>query len=246
MIPTLRSIARFTFFGAYSIYTVVKYFALRAAGRSPADAARRIRHDWLRRVPRAVGLRIQKEGEPLDGTCLYVGNHVSSADPVLALTFFHANVVAKAEVRSYPVIGFGAALVGTIYVKREERESRARTASAIEEALSSGTSILIYPEGTTSAGPTTLPFRPRGFEAAERAGVPVQPIAHFYETSKAAYVGDMTFLGHFFELFKEPVIRAHVSFGPVLRGSETCDRAKAWIDERMLAYHAQYRDHAAQ
>jgi len=237
--------ARFGFFGAYSLYTVVKYFALRATGRSEAGAARKIRHDWLRRVPKAVGLRIMEEGAPFQGTCLYVGNHVSSADPVLTLSFVDANVVAKAEVRSYPVIGFGAALVGTIYVNREERESRARTASAIEEALSAGTSILIYPEGTTSAGPETLPFRPRAFEAAERAGVPVQPIAHFYETPKAAFIGDMTFLGHFFELFKLPVIRAYVSFGPVLHGPDTCDRAKAWIDQRMLAYHAQYRDHAA-
>ena len=245
MIPWLRSVARFAYFGLYSTYTVGKYFVWRILGHPPEEAARRIRRAWLRRMPPAMGLVIRKEGEPCTTTCLFVGNHISSADPVLTLSFVEANVVAKAEVRNYPVIGFGAALAGTIYVNREERESRNQTASAIQQALSAGTSILIYPEGTTSAGPLTLPFRPRAFESARLAGVPVQPVAHFYETSKAAYVGDMSFLGHFFELFKLPKINAHVAFGPVLHEGDTCAAAKSWIDARMLAYHAQYHGHAA-
>lgn len=245
MVGWLRSVGRFFFFGGYSVYTICRYFAWRVAGHAPEVAARRIRGLWLGRVPPAMGLRILPEGEPYPGPCLYVGNHVSSVDPVMALSFVEANVVAKVEVRRYPVIGFGASLVGTIYVNRDERESRSQTVSAIRDALQAGKSILIFPEGTTSAGPVTLPFRPRAFEAAAQAGVPVQPIAHFYETPKAAFVGDMSFLGHFFELFKEREIRGHVAFGPILRGEDALDAAKTWIDERMMAYHTQYRSHVA-
>ena len=106
------------------------------------------------------------------------------------------------------------------------------TANAIKETLQSGTSILVFPEGTTSAGPGTLPFRPRSFEAAQLAGVPVQPIAIVYKSPLVAYIDDDTFLPHFFRLFRLKSIHCRVAFGPLLYGTDTGYQARSWIEER--------------
>jgi 1-acyl-sn-glycerol-3-phosphate acyltransferase len=172
-------------------------------------------------------------GVPYTGTCLYVGNHITYIDPVVVLMHVDANVVAKAEISSWPLVGLGAYIVGTIFVKREEKSSREEAAKSIREALENGISILVYPEGTTSAGPGTLPFRPRSFDAAFLAGVPVQPVAVKYDSPSVAYVGDDTFLPHFFRLFKMKEIRGRVVFGPPMLGEDTCGRARQWIEEQL-------------
>jgi len=176
------------------------------------------------------------EGVPFEGPGLYVANHISYIDPVVALMHVDANVVAKAEILRWPLVGYGANLVGTIFVRREEKSSRQEAANTISDTLHNGKSILVFPEGTTSAGPGTLPFRPRTFEAASIAGVPVQPIAIIYDDPQVAFVGDATFLPHFFHLFKMKYIFGRVAFGPLLYGENTCNEAREWIEEQQAKY----------
>jgi len=145
-----------------------------------------------------------------------------------------ADVVAKSEISKWPLIGYGASIVGTIFVKRDQKTSRHKTATAIREALESKKSILVFPEGTTSAGPQTLPFRPRSFEAATLAGVPVQPVAIYYDSPLVAFVGDHTFLPHFFRLFRMKEIHGKVTFGPLLYGDDTCEQSYQWINDTMM------------
>lgn len=229
-----RSVYRFLYFVIFTLGGIAVYFWSLLWGTSRKDAGRKLRKRWLLKVPDHVGLRLDIEGTPYQGTCLYVGNHISYIDPILILKYVDANVVAKAEVAHWPLVGFGASIAGTIFVHRDRKSSRDETARAVREALESGISILVFPEGTTSGGPTTLPFRPRSFEAAYLAGVPVQPIAIFYESPKAAYIGKDTFIPHFFRFFRLKEIRAHVHFGELLYGPDTCDTAKRWIDDQMI------------
>jgi lyso-ornithine lipid O-acyltransferase len=232
----IRSVWRFIYF-AFSVTASLIGFVWKVIlGESKEMAGIRIRRRWLNRIPRRLGVRMQVEGIPHLGPCLYVGNHVTYIDPIAVLMQVDANVVAKAEVSSWPLVGLGAAITGTIFVKREEKNSREEAAQAIRDALQNGISILVFPEGTTSAGPGTLPFRPRSFEAAQSAGVPVQPIAIIYESPEVAYIGDHTFLPHFFRVFRMRYIRGRIAFGPPLYGEDTCSRAKKWIDETQSSY----------
>src|SRR5690606_40299830 len=86
------------FFASYTTLLIVRYFGWRAGGCTAVEAGRRVRRTWLRVIPSRMGLELQQEGEPFQGTCLYVGNHISYMDPVLILMFVDAHVVAKAEV----------------------------------------------------------------------------------------------------------------------------------------------------
>ncbi len=241
----LRVIIRFWYFVFYTMYCIVLFPILRLTGKAKKATARHIRRKWLNRIPRFMGLQLDCSGTPFQGPCLYVGNHISYIDPIAVLLQVDADVVAKAEIRRWPVVGFGAYLVGTLFVNREEKSSRQETAAAIRDALTRGDSILVFPEGTTSAGPLTLPFKPRSFLAAHLAGVPVQPIAIYYDIPLAAYIGDDTFLPHFFRLFRRKEIRGQIVFGPLMTGQDTADEAKAWIDGVQAAYHAQSNPHGS-
>jgi 1-acyl-sn-glycerol-3-phosphate acyltransferase len=216
------------------MFGIAGFFWAVLRGKSKEEAGPRLRRWWLSHVPWKLGLHMELRGEPYKGTCLYVGNHITYIDPVVVLTHVDANVVAKAEVSRWPLLGYGASIVGTIFVKREEKNSRTETAKAIREALENKISILVFPEGTTSAGPATLPFRPRSFDAAFLAGVPVQPVAIHYDSPSVAYIGNHTFLPHFFRLFRMKEIHGTVEFGPTLYGEDTCERARQWINDTLL------------
>ncbi|HJW30305.1 MAG TPA: lysophospholipid acyltransferase family protein, partial [Saprospiraceae bacterium] len=144
---------------------------------------------------------------------------------------------AKAEVKHWPLVGFGAHLVGTIFVNREDKSSRLETASAIRQALEEKDSILVFPEGTTTAGPGTLPFKPRSFVAAEMAKAKVQPFAIRYEDPRVAFIGNDTFLPHFFRIFRWRKVKGRIVFGPALSGSETAVQAEQWINDTQLTDH---------
>lgn len=234
---------RFFFFAFYTLYSIIRFFVNRISGKSPEDAAFIFRRKWLTRMPSVMGFKMKLVGEPYFGTCLYVGNHISYVDPVAVMSHVDAHVVAKAEVAKWPLVGFGAWLVGTIFVNREQKDSRTATAEAIYKALSEDTSILVFPEGTTTAGPQTIPFRPRSFEAAEKAEVPVQPIAIYYDNPEVAYIGTDTFVPHFFRLFKNKTITGRVEFGPLLYGPDTCGQAQTWINQSQTQYDSRYKSH---
>jgi 1-acyl-sn-glycerol-3-phosphate acyltransferase len=223
------------YFGFSTSFGIAGFFWKVLWGTPKEVAGPKLRRWWLSHVPWKLGLHMELKGDPYQGTCLYVGNHIAYIDPIVILTHVDANVVAKAEVSKWPLVGYGASIVGTIFVKRDQKSSRLETAIAIREALENNISILVFPEGTTSAGPATLPFRPRSFEAAHLAGMPVQPVAIYYDSPKVAFVGNHTFLPHFFSLFRMKEIHGKVTFGPLLYGTDTCDKAHQWINETMMS-----------
>ncbi len=231
-----RAVWRFIYFAISTLWSIAGFFVDLLLGKSRTQAGIRQRRRWLNHIPKRMGIRLRLEGTPHTGPCLYVGNHISYIDPVIVLMHTDANVVAKAEVARWPLIGYGAYIVGTIFVKRDEKDSRLATAQTIRDALMRGISILVFPEGTTTAGPEPMPFRPRSFDAALEAGVPVQPIAIIYDCPEAAFIGEDTFLPHFFKLFRLKYIRGRVAFGPLLYAGDTMTQAHGWIRDQQSTY----------
>lgn len=45
------------------------------------------------------------------------------------------------------------------------------------------------------------------------------------------YIGEDTFIPHFFRLFRMKHIYGTVVFGPLLYGEDTCAQARQWIDD---------------
>jgi 1-acyl-sn-glycerol-3-phosphate acyltransferase len=128
------------------------------------------------------------------------------------------------------VVGLLARSVGTIFIDRTNRKDVDRVIPLITEAMDGGRGVVLFAEGTSSAGAAVLPFRSSLLEAAVRAGFPVHCAALGYRVRHAdrpaqlsvCWWGDMTFTGHLIELMQLREIRAQLTFGD--KTFHTCDR----------------------
>ncbi|HYW75770.1 MAG TPA: lysophospholipid acyltransferase family protein [Gammaproteobacteria bacterium] len=164
-------------------------------------------HWWLRRLARVLGLRIRVRGRIPGGASLWCCNHVSWLDIVALGAVRDIVFVSKAEVGSWPLVGWLARAAGTVFLKRGAGQSQV-LCETLDASLRSGQSIAIFPEGTTSDGLSVKPMYPRLFGAAIAAGTPVQPVAlRFSERGAlslvAPFIGDDTFLAHLMRLLKQ-------------------------------------------
>ena len=98
-------------------------------------------------------------GEPGGVATILVANHVSWLDiPVLG-AIAPVRFVSKSEVASWPVIGWCARLMRTVFIERGSHGTVAAKASEVAAALKAGDEVVIFPEGTTSDGNRVLFFK---------------------------------------------------------------------------------------
>ncbi|MER5308448.1 lysophospholipid acyltransferase family protein [Streptomyces sp. NPDC002773] len=163
-----------------------------ATGLLPAAHRLALVRYWLRAVVRAFGVRVRYEGAPAaTGPLLVVANHVSWLDIPLIAAVLPGRMVAKAEVRRWPVLGTLAALGGTLFIDRDGLRALPTTVRAMTAVLAAGGRVIVFPEGSTWCGRAGGRFRPAAFQAALDAGCAVQPVRIDYRpTDAAAYVGD--------------------------------------------------------
>lgn len=182
-----------------ALRTGAKLAALRASPERPGRALARasILSEGCAQALRIHGVDLEVSGAKPPGPALLVANHVSYLDPIAILARWPCVPVAKVEVSRWPVFGPIARLAGIHFVDRSRPEDRARVVSSLAKTLHSGVSALNFPEGTTSDGARTKPFRSRGFEAARLAGVPIVPLAVRLEPPSLAWTGDASFLPHY-------------------------------------------------
>ncbi|MGI5365856.1 lysophospholipid acyltransferase family protein [Streptomyces iakyrus] len=166
-------------------------------GRIPASVVRR----WCRWIVRAAGVRVRITGAAAPtGGLLLVANHISWLDIPLLAAVRPARMLAKTEVRHWPVAGAVAARGGTLFIDRDRLRALPDTVARIAGALREGAAVAAFPEGSTWCGRAQGTFRRAVFQAALDAGVPVQPVRIGYRlsggraTTAPAYVGDDTLL----------------------------------------------------
>ena len=87
--------------------------------------------------------------------------------------------MAKRELLRWPLVGRVIRKVGHLTVERIRTSQSVADADRVTEALKSGTSVLVFPEGTFIRSPGILPFRLGAFKAAMETGSPVIPVVLF-------------------------------------------------------------------
>ncbi|WP_309052440.1 lysophospholipid acyltransferase family protein [Streptomyces sp.] len=189
-VPVARAVLRL----AAGIGTVLFGILLApAAAPLPADARHALVRLWVRAVLRAFGVLVRFPKAPARdaGPLLVVANHVSWLDVPLVAAVLPGRMVAKREVRGWPVLGTLAALGGTLFIDRNRLRSLPGTVRAMTDVLAGGGRVVVFPEGSTWCGRAAGRFRPAAFQAALDAGTDVQPVRLDYRpTHAAAYVGD--------------------------------------------------------
>ncbi|WP_243792555.1 1-acyl-sn-glycerol-3-phosphate acyltransferase [Saccharopolyspora gloriosae] len=155
---------------------------------------------WFRGLLRAFGVRLVVRGERPEADGLVVTNHVSWLDVVALMAVNPMRLLAKTELRSWPVVGPLAARVGTLYIDRERLSALPDAVRTVADALRDGSVVGAFPEGTTWCGLASGTYRPAVFQAAVDAGVQVRPVALRFTTASgapttiAAFVGAATLL----------------------------------------------------
>ena len=161
---------------------------------------------WMRSLAGILGLRIRVRGPRPARTALWCSNHVSWLDVVALGAIGEMGFVSKAEVRGWPLVGWLAQAAGTVFLQRGAGQS-AMVSNTLARRLRAGHSVLIFPEGTTSAGLEVKRLYPRLLGAAIDTATPIQPVALRFgergELSKTApFVGDDSFVAHLLRILK--------------------------------------------
>jgi 1-acyl-sn-glycerol-3-phosphate acyltransferase len=169
---------------------------------------------------------------PLDGAV--VSNHLSYLDILMYSSVRPFVMVAKTEVRGWPLFGWITSRAGTVYVERGGGpKTYPRVNAAMAEAYRRGLPVLFFPEGTTTDGAEVLPFRRGLFHSVLNEGVALRTAALRYRlescwTNEGATVGEdvcwwgeMGFVPHILRLLGLKGLSVTVQFGDeVLRRAD--------------------------
>ena len=197
-------------------------------------------HGWCRRIVRALGFGVVCEG-PLPAAdargLAIVSNHLSYLDILIYASVRPFVMVAKTEVRGWPLLGWITAQAGTVYVQRadqkalvpaEQRQTHTQVNALMAAAFASGLPVLFFPEGTTTNGAggaaSIVPFRRGLYHSVLNGGVPMKAAAVSYSldcqnpgvcvADHVCYWGDdATFAPHLFTALGLEGLNVRMRFG---------------------------------
>lgn len=176
---TLRGVLRLAVYGVWTAICIpVQMVLIRFSGRAKARFPRFYHRSCLR----LLGLSVTVKGKAVqDRPILFIANHSSYLDIPILSSQLAVSFVAKSEVGSWPFFGLLARLQRTVFVDRQARHKADEQRESISGRLQAGDSLILFPEGTSSDGNRTLPFKTALFAVAStRIGdqpLTVQPVS---------------------------------------------------------------------
>jgi len=204
---------------------------------------------------RLTGLRLNIQGRPGENVALYAANHASYLDiPVLGAAISGGVFVAKSEVAEWPLFGFLARISRTVFISRNGSDA-AQQRALLGARMNKGSSLILFPEGTSTDGSHVKRFKSSLFAALDDVTREawVQPVSIVYAHRKNAgplnqserenytWFGDMTLAPHLLNVFGIEGCEVEVAFHEPLKARDFMDRkhlastCESVISERLLA-----------
>ena len=189
-----------------------------------------------------TGVKVEQEGEPLHNQAvMLVANHVSWIDIFIINAQRATSFIAKAEIRSWPVVGWLVYQVGTIFIVRGNRQAAVEINKKMAELFEQKVAVGLFPEGTTSEGFDLLPIKYGLLEGALRAQVPIQPVCLIFKykgerSGHVAFVGEQTLVENIWVLLSSRDVSVTVRFlPPVTQAGEDPGGNRTVIGQRVEA-----------
>jgi len=137
--------------------------------------------EWSCHVLNYVGAKINvvgKENIPKNA-CLYVVNHQGSFDIPIIVQSVGGSVgfIAKKELLKFKVLKYWMTQMHCIFMDRSNIRESIKAINEGIENLKNGYSMVIFPEGTRSKGPSIGEFKKGSLKLALKSGAPIVPIA---------------------------------------------------------------------
>ena len=168
---------------------------------------------WGKSICFFLGIRIIRNAIPEIKNFILMPNHRSYLDIFIVAALTPSAMVAKEELKNWPFGKVGIKITNSILVDRSEIRSLIKTMNAIEASVKKGIPVTLFPEGTSYKGPLTKPFKNGSFKIAADTKIPVIPMAIHYKDENDAWVGNDTFLAHFFRQMGKPISKVFVEYG---------------------------------
>ena len=202
---------------------------------------------WSKRLLEIFGVELQVNQANLlpQSSYLLAANHVSWLD-IHAINAFKPNrFVAKSEVASWPIFGWMAKQLGTVFIRRDSSRNARQVVDNMAAILKTQ-SICIFPEGTSTIGKSVQTFKPNLFEAAALSEVPVCALALAYfdrstgqHSEVPAFIGDMGLIGSMAGILKNRRLRVELTVFAAAKATPGLP-----VDRKVLALQSQ--EHIAQ
>lgn len=138
---------------------------------------------WCKSFTRALGIKFyihQKNRHSLPEQYILIANHPSAFEDIGIPALFPVHSLAKIQVKDWFIVGRINRCAGTLYVDRDDPESRRETVDNMVEATRKGHNIALYPEGGCTGRRITKPFKRGAFELSLKTGLPVLPVLIYY------------------------------------------------------------------
>ncbi|WP_458041710.1 MULTISPECIES: lysophospholipid acyltransferase family protein [Bacteria] len=124
---------------------------------------------------------------PTEGSFVLAPNHYSEFDPVIVSVSVWMigrapRFLVKESLFRVPVLGWALTATGMVPVQRQSTSTSARdTLSGAERLATTGSSVVVYPEGTLTRDPDLWPMRGKtgAVRLALDSGAPLIPMAHW-------------------------------------------------------------------
>jgi len=183
---------------------------------------------YHRGCARILGFRLIVRGAPATAEpVLFVTNHSSYLDVTILGSVIRGSFVAKSEVGTWPLFGLLAKLQRTVFIERKARSTVGRQRDEIGRRLKEGDNLILFPEGTSSDGNRTLPFKTALFAVASVRpnGKPltIQPVSAaatrldgmpmgVFGRPVYAWYGDMDLAPHLWNVMRSGPITVEIDF----------------------------------
>lgn len=200
---------------------------------------REARADWLHRFAAAaihgLGIEVTAQGDfPRKGAL--ISNHLSYLDIIIFAALHPCVFVSKAEVASYPLLGWMTRMAGTVFVARGHGGSALKARAGVEAAFQADLPVVFFPEGMTTNGVGMLKFHSGLLAQVRSVGADVTAAHICYRLGEGngdatvgddiCYWGDAVLVPHIFRLLGLRDIHAEVDF------AETPIRFTAPVEDR--------------
>lgn len=151
---------------------------------------------WFLKVISGIKIRVHgniSNARPL----LVVSNHISLFEIAMFPVAFGGSLIAKSDVRKWPIVGWTGEKFGIVYIDRSP-SAAATVVETIQKILANVTyPIFVFPEGTTTNGAYVKPFKSALFNIVEGSNIAVQPVVVNYRMRNGDVISDEDLANHY-------------------------------------------------
>jgi 1-acyl-sn-glycerol-3-phosphate acyltransferase len=137
---------------------------------------------WSKIILWVCGIKAQVKGQENinpDIPHVFMCNHQSYFDIFALLAYLPSDFkfILKRELMKIPLLGLAMRRAGYFAIERENPREAIRSMEEVAEKVKTGTSVLVFPEGTRSIDGRLQPLKKGGFHVAVKSGCDIVPIA---------------------------------------------------------------------